>query len=133
MLSSLPASATGLLSKLGQVLLLLPFQLHPGNSDMPFFAKCSQTRRLKRYPKGNTLSYMRVKYRSSTRPEGRHAMSVWQNRAHRGRPKQIDFKLSPHGAVLHCAAGTYAAHYVTVYLHQTRTCLLNHSAAVTPG
>lgn len=33
---------------------------------------------------------MRVRDRSPTRPEGRQAMSVWQNRAQQGRTKQIN-------------------------------------------
>lgn len=76
---------------------------------------------------------MRVRHRSSARPEGRQAVSVWQNSAHFGRPKQIRLQAaSPHGAVLHCAVGTYPAHCITVYFHQTRTCSLLCSAVITP-
>ena len=61
----------GLLSELGQVLLLLPFQPCPRNSNVPFFAKCCHVRSLKCYPEDNTLSYVRVRHRSFARPKGR--------------------------------------------------------------
>lgn len=41
-------------------------------------------------PKIHTFSDMRVRDRSSTRPEARQAVSVWQNRAQQGRTNRID-------------------------------------------